>query len=372
VSERVGVGVVGCGVIAKAYADKIKTFPHLELVACSDVMQERAEEFAQTHEIPRALSFEKLLDDGDVQAVVNLTVPQAHVEVSAAAIAAGKSVYSEKPLGLDRVDAASLVEGAEAAGVRLGCAPDTFMGAGAQTCRALIDEGAIGRPVAATAFMQSPGPESWHPRPQIFYAKGGGPMFDIGPYYITTLVSLLGPVKRVAAMTNAAHKERTIGSGPDAGKTVPVEVPTHVAGVMELGLPRKPSVIATVITSFDIQATRLRWIEIHGTEATLAVPDPNTFGGRVQIRRAGEREWTEVPVERPHAGESRGIGLADMTWAMRSGRRHRASGELASHCVDVMQSFIDSAEKGRRLKLKSKCGRPAALPADLPEDVFDD
>jgi predicted dehydrogenase len=220
--------------------------------------------------------------------------------------------------------------------------------------------------------MQSPGPESWHPRPQIFYAKGGGPMFDIGPYYITTLVSLLGPVKRVSSMTGAAHKERTIGSGPDAGQKVPVEVPTHVAGVMELGLPRKPSVIATVITSFDIQATRLRWIEIHGTEGTLAVPDPNTFGGRVQIRRAGEREWTEVPVERPHAEQSRGIGLADMTWAMRTGRPHRASGEMASHCVEVMQAFIDSGQSGRRVKIRTKCPRPAPVPADLPEDVFDD
>lgn len=197
-------------------------------------------------------------------------------------------------------------------------------------------------------------------------------MFDIGPYYITTLVSLLGPVKRVAAMTGTAHAERTIGSGPDAGRKVPVEVPTHVAGVLELGLPRKPGVIATMITSFDIQASRLRWIEIHGTEATLAVPDPNTFGGRVQICRRGEREWTDVPVERPHAEQSRGIGFADMTWAMRSGRPHRASGELASHCVDVMQSFIDSARTGRRVKLRTKTGRPAPLPADLPEDVFDD
>jgi predicted dehydrogenase len=197
-------------------------------------------------------------------------------------------------------------------------------------------------------------------------------MFDIGPYYITTLVSLLGPVKRVAAMTKAAHAERTIGSGPDAGTKVPVEVPTHVAGVMELGLPRRPSVIATMITSFDIQATRLRWIEIHGTDGTLAVPDPNTFGGRVQLRRAGEREWTEVPVERPHAEQSRGIGFADMTWAMRTGRPHRASGELASHCVEVMQAFIDSGEKGRRVKIKTKVKRPAPVPADLPEDVFDD
>jgi predicted dehydrogenase len=367
-SERVTVGIVGCGVIAKAYANKIRTFPHLDLIACADLLPERTHEFASEHSVPKALTVEQLLGDPDVQTIVNLTVPQAHVEVSAAAIAAGKSVYSEKPLGLERVEAASLVTGAEAAGVRLGCAPDTFMGAGAQTCRALIDEGAIGEPVAATAFMLSPGPESWHPRPQFFYAKGGGPMFDIGPYYITTLVTLLGPVKRVAALAKASFKQRTIGSGPDEGQTVPVDVPTHVAGVLEIG----NGVVATMITSFDIQASRLRWIEIHGTEATMAVPDPNTFGGRVQLRRAGDDGWTDVPVERPHAEQSRGIGLADMAWAMRTGRPHRACGELASHCVDVMQSFVDSAQKGRRLKLASTCGRPAAIPADLPEDVFDD
>jgi predicted dehydrogenase len=367
-TEPVGVGIVGCGVIANAYAGKIRAFPHLDLVACADIMRERTDAFAEQHEVRKALTVEELLADPDVDIVVNLTVPQVHVEISAAAIAAGKSVYSEKPLGLDRVAAASLVEGADAAGVRLGCAPDTFMGAGLQTCRALIDEGAIGTPVAATAFMQSPGPESWHPRPQMFYATGGGPVFDMGPYYVTALVSLLGPVKRVASMAKATHAKRTVGSGPDEGAVFPVEVPTHVAGVLEVG----KGVIATMIMSFDIQATRLRWIEIQGTEATLAVPDPNTFGGRVQLRARADTEWREIPVERAHAEQSRGIGLADMAWAMRTGRPHRASGALASHCVDVMQSLVESAQKGRRLKIASKVERPAALPADLAEDVFDD
>jgi predicted dehydrogenase len=206
-------------------------------------------------------------------------------------------------------------------------------------------------------------------------------VFDIAPYYVTALVSLLGPVKRVTAMTKASRTERVIGSGPDQGKTVPVEVPTHVAGVLELAggqvRGRKVSrgnrrILATMIMSFDVQASRQRLIEIQGTEGTLAVPDPNTFGGRIQVRRAGEREWTDMPVERPHAEQSRGIGLADMAWAMRTGRKHRASGEMASHCVDVMQSLIDSGAKGRRIRLKSTCERPAPLPADLPEDVFDD
>ena len=368
-TEPVRVGIVGCGFIATEYAKKIRTFPHLDLVACADLLPDRTTDLATCHEIAKPLTVERLLGDDDVQVVVNLTVPQAHVEVSAAAIAAGKSVYSEKPLGLERVEAASLVTGATAAGVRLGCAPDTFLGAGLQTCRALIDDGAIGEPVAATAFMQQAGPELWHPRPQFFYAKGAGPVFDMAPYYITALVALLGPVKRVATLAKAARKERTIASGPDEGTTFPVEVPTHVAGVLEIG----NGVVATMIMSFDIQATRHRWIEIHGTEATLAVPDPNTFGGRVQLRHARDREWTDVPVERAHREPtSRGIGLADMAWAMRSGRPHRASGELASHCVDVMQSLLDSAQKGRRLKLRSSCERPAAVPADLPEDIYDD
>jgi len=368
VTEPVGVGIIGCGVIANAYAIKIRAFPHLELVSCADVLHDRASEFARAHDVGRSPTVDELLTDQDVSTVVNLTVPQAHVEVSAAAIAAGKSVYSEKPLGLERTEAASLVDGAAAAGVRLGCAPDTFMGAGLQTCRALIDDGAIGKPVAATAFMQSPGPESWHPRPQIFYAVGGGPVFDMGPYYVTALVSLLGPVKRVAAMSKSGRSERVIGTGPDEGTTMAVEVPTHVAGVLEIG----DGVVATMIMSFDVQATRHRWIEIQGTDATLAVPDPNTFGGRVQLRRRGSNEWTDVIVERPHADQSRGIGLADMAWAMRTGRAHRASGELASHCVDVMQALVESADDGRFIDLTSTCDRPAALPADLAEDVFDD
>ena len=367
-TEPVGVGIVGCGVIADAYAAKIRTFPHLELVACNDVLPDRAKAFAQRHEVQTCLGVEKLLGDPGVHVALNLTVPEAHVEVSTAALDAGKAVYSEKPLALDRADAESLVTSADRAGVRLGCAPDTFMGAGLQTCRALVDEGAIGTPVAATAFMQSPGHEGWHPRPQIFYTKGGGPVFDMGPYYITALVSMLGPVKRVASLSKTTYQHRTIGTGPDEGRSVPVEVPTHVASVLEIG----DGVVATMVLSFDIQASRQRWIEIQGTEATLACPDPNGFGGRVQLRARGDAEWREVAIERPHSAESRGIGLADMAWAMRTGRPHRASAHLAAHCVDVMQSLVESSETQRHLTIATTCDRPAAIPPDLAEDVFDD
>lgn len=193
-------------------------------------------------------------------------------------------------------------------------------------------------------------------------------MFDMGPYYITALVSLLGPVKRVTAMTKASRSERVVEVGPDAGTAFPVEVPTHVAGVLEIG----HGVVATMVTSFDVQASRHRWIEIQGTEGTLAAPDPNNFGGRVQLRRARDAEWSDVAVHRAHSAPSRGIGLADMAWAMRTGRPHRASGVLASHCVDVMQSFVESAAAGRHLEPLSTVERPIAVPADIAEDAFDD
>jgi predicted dehydrogenase len=368
VSDKTRVGIIGTGLISRAYATKVRTFPHLDLVACADIVAERAVELASEHEIPKVLDVEQLLADPDVDVVVNLTIPAAHVDVSAAAIASGKGVWSEKPLALDRDGAASLVRDAAGRGVRIGCAPDTFMGAGLQLCRKLIDEGAIGEPVAASAFMLQPGPERWHPRPEIFYQYGGGPVFDMGPYYVTALVALLGPVARVSGAARITHPKRTITAPSRAGEQIGVEVPTHVAGVLEMA----SGPVATMVMSFDVQTSRLRNIEVYGTEGTLAVPDPNTFGGPVQIRRAGEREWTEVPLVHGHAGQSRGIGLADMAWAMRTGRPHRASGELASHAVDVMQSLIESGQKGRRLKLKTTCERPAPIPPGLPEDAFDD
>lgn len=366
-SERVGVGIVGCGVISRAYATKIRTFPHLDLVACADIVRDRAQELADRHEIPKVATVEKLLADDDVQVVVNLTVPLAHAEVTRGIVESGKAAFSEKPLGLDRDETRTLVGAASAARVRLGCAPDTFMGAGLQRCRALIDAGAIGTPVAANAFMLSPGPERWHPRPQIFYQRGAGPMFDVGPYYVTALVSLLGPVARVTGAGRITRTERTVGSGPDAGARFGVEVPTHVAAILEL----ESGIVATLVTSFDVQTSRLRNIEIYGTDATLAVPDPNTFGGPVQIRKAGEREWTDVPLEHAHGTQSRGIGLADMTWAMRTGRAHRASGALACHAVDVMQAAVEAGELGRHVEMTTTCERPAPIPPGLPEDEFD-
>jgi predicted dehydrogenase len=361
------VAIVGCGVISQVYAEKLVAFDFVELVACADLERERAERLAKENAIPEVLGVDELIADPAIDVVVNLTIPAAHAEVSLRAIEAGKSIYSEKPLALDFVEGSRLLEAASKRGVRIGCAPDTFLGAGLQTCRKLIDDGAIGEPVAASGFMQSPGPERWHPRPAIFYQTGGGPMLDMGPYYLTALVSLLGPARRITGSARVTRARREIKSEPLAGHMIDVEVPTHVASVIDFA----SGPVATLVTSFDVQASRHRSIEIHGSEATLSVPDPNTFGGPVQIRRAGDREWQDVELTHANAEQSRGIGLGDMIRAMESGRPHRASGELAAHVLDLMESGILASETGRHIEPRTVCERPAPLPAGLPDDAFD-
>jgi predicted dehydrogenase len=360
------VGIIGCGVIAKAYAEKLSALPLVDLVACADLDRPRAQTFAATHHIERVHDVAGLLADADVDTIVNLTVPQAHYEVSEAAIAAGKSVYSEKPLALTAAQGRALLTAADDRGVRIGCAPDTFLGAGLQTCRALLDAGAIGEPVGASAFMLSSGPERWHPGPAVFYQRGAGPLFDMGPYYFTALVALLGPLKRIAGAVRRTHAERPVLSEPLRGQRIGVEVPTHVACVADfVGGP-----IATLVTSFDVQASRFRCIEIYGTEGTLAVPDPNTFGGSVQIKRHAGDEWQTQPLTHANAQQSRGIGLGEMVAAMEAGRPHRASGALALHVLEAMQATIDSSTRGAHVMLASRCERPAALPAGLADDEF--
>ena len=361
------VGIIGCGVIAKVYAEKLNRLPFVDLVACADVAPGRAEKFAAEHGVPRPLDVAALLEDRDIDVVVNLTIPQAHFSISNAAVAAGKSVYEEKPLALTLAEGRDLVAAAERAGVRIGCAPDTFLGGGLQTCRKLIDEGAIGVPVAANGFMLSPGPERWHPGPQIFYHRGAGPMFDMGPYYFTALVALLGPARRITSAARITRAQRTIGSAPLRGQKITVEVPTHVASVVDF----VSGPIATLVTSFDVQASRHRFIEIYGTEGTLAVPDPNTFGGTVQIKRGYADDWQTVPLTHGNTSESRGIGLADMVMAIRSGRTHRASGTLALHVLDLMESAITASTRGHHVNVHTQCERPAPLAAGLPDDTFE-
>jgi len=366
--EKAKVGIVGCGNISKVYFKMmIEVYETLDVVACADLDMARAEAKAEEYPSVQAMAPEELYGDPEIDIVVNLTIPKAHMEVAAEAIAAGKSVYNEKPLTLTREEGRQLLEAAEARGVRVGAAPDTFLGGGGQTCRKLIDEGAIGEPVAATAFMMCPGHESWHPDPEFYYAPGGGPMFDMGPYYLAALINLLGPIKRVTGSARISFPERTITSEKKNGKVIKVEVPTHVAGIMDFA----SGAVGTIITSFDVQCHGLPRIEVYGSKGTLIVPDPNGFGGKVQLRQAGEKEWREV--ELTHVSDiNRGTGVADMAYALRTGRPHRASRELAYHVLDAMHAFHDASEQGRHIELESTCRRPAPLPAGLPRGVLDE
>ncbi len=301
---RTRIGIIGTGNISPVYMSVCKSMAGLDLVACAGLNLEKARRVAEQYGIARACRVEDLLADADIQIVVNLTPPAVHAGVALAALSAGKSVYNEKPLALRREDARKMLEMADSRNLRIGCAPDTFLGAGLQTCRKLIDEGAIGFPVAATAFMLCHGHEGWHPDPEFYYQVGGGPMFDMGPYYLTALVSLLGPVARVSGSARASFPERTIGSAPKRGQKIKVEVPTHVTGLLDFA----NGAVATMITSFDVWGHTLPHLEIYGSEGTLSVPDPNTFGGPVRLWRAeGNRlgrypAHSRIPAQQPRPG----------------------------------------------------------------------
>jgi len=359
-SEKVNIGVVGCGIISSIYCEAPKKFDILNIAACTDIIEERARAQAERFGIPKVCtSVEELLADPDIDIVLNLTIPKVHTEIATAAIEAGKATYSEKPLGVDRTQGLALLNTAKAHNLRVGCAPDTFLGGGIQTCIQLINEGQIGVPVAATAFMLSHGPEGWHGDPEFFYQPGAGPMFDMGPYYLTALISMLGPVRRVTGSAQISFPERTITSKPKYGTKIKVNTPTHIAGVMDFA----NGAVGTIITSFDVWSHQLPRIEIYGSEGTLSVPDPNTFGGPVYLRKAHEKEWQEIPLTHGYTENSRGIGIADMAYAIRSGRQHRANGELAYHVLDIMQAFHDSSREGKHIELTSQCERPAPLQA---------
>ena len=350
-----GVGVIGCGNISGIYFQNCSRFKNLRLVACSDQVPERAQKASEQYGVP-ACTPAHLLANHEVDLVLNLTIPLAHTDVNKAALSAGKHVYVEKPLGVTRDEALSAVHLAHRKGLRIGCAPDTFLGAGLQTCRQLIDEGAIGRPVSATAFMTCHGHEGWHPDPEFYYKPGGGPMLDMGPYYLTALVSLVGPMKRVTGMASQAFDQRTVGSGTKEGTSFAVETATHVAGLIEF----ESGAIGTIVTSFDIWSANLPFIEIHGTEGSLSVPDPNTFGGPIRLFRPGAG-WEDVALTHSFSENSRGLGLADLADALAHDRPARACGELAFHVLDAMQAFGESGLSGRFVELAPGGVGPAAL-----------
>lgn len=311
--------------------------------------------------VPRVLEPQALIADAAVDVVLILTPPQAHTALLGAAIAAGKHAYTEKPLGLDVAGARAVLDAAAAAGVTIGCAPDTVLGAGVQTVRKLIDDGWIGRPVSATAFMQCPGHESWHPDPGFYYAPGGGPLFDMGPYYLSALITLLGPVASVCAMTGTATGTRTITEAARFGETVPVSVPTHVSGTLQFA----GGVVVNLIMSFDVVGHGLPHLEIHGTEGSVSAPDPNTFGGPVQLKRRGAECFSEIPLSHAYATPSRGLGLAEMVAAIQAGRAPRAGSEMAYHVLECMEALHRSAVSLRFVDLTSTCPQPPPMPMNL-------
>ncbi len=355
--KPVQIGVIGCGNISDVYFRTSLAFPMLEVAACADQIPERAEAQARLYHLPRACSVDELLADPEIEIVVNLTPPLAHAEIALTAVAAGKSVYNEKPLAVDLGAAAQLLEGAASQGLFVGCAPDTFLGSSLQACRKLIEDGALGQPVGATAFLLSRGPESWHPDPEFFYKTGGGPMFDMGPYYLTALISLLGPAKRVTASARISYPKRVIGSKPHRGQEIQVEVPTYVSGVIDF----QSGAVASLLTTFDVWTTGLPGIEVYGSEGSLRLGDPNLFGGPVHLRRSSSPDLEPVAGANPYDTNVRGLGVADMALAMREGRPHRANGQMAYHVLEIMHAFYEASASGQHVALSSTCDQPAYL-----------
>ena len=361
------IGIIGCGNISSIYLQNChQRFRGIHIAAVADIDVARAQARAAEFGVAKGCSVDELLADPNIKIVINLTVPAAHGEVALKAIAAGKSVYNEKPLAVTRAEAQQMLSMAEAKGVRVGGAPDTFLGAGLQTSRKLIDDGWIGKPIGATAFMLGRGPEGWHPNPYFFYQPGAGPMFDMGPYYLTALTTLIGPVNRVSGSAQVSFAERTITNNLNYGDKIPVNTPTHVVGVLDFAA----GAVASIITSFDVWHSTLPWLEIYGSEGTMLVPDPNNFSGSIKIRRGGDSEWREMPLSHSFAENSRGLGVLDMAIAIQENRPHRASGKLAYHVLDIMHAIHDASREGRHMQLTSGVERPAPLPMGMDNKGF--
>ncbi len=347
-----GVGVVGLGVISGRYLGTLAGHPDVRIVATADLDATRATAVAADLPGCRALSVAELVADPDVQTVLNLTIPAAHAEIALAALARGKNVYGEKPLAATFPEATAIMAAAGDAWV--GGAPDTVLGTGVQTAREAIESGRIGRPIAATATWVSPGHEAWHPQPDFYYRDGGGPLLDMGPYYLTSLVQLLGPVLRVNGATSRTRDTRRIGSGPRAGEVIPVGVDTHVTGVLE----HAGGALSTVTFSFDAVGTAASPIEVHGESGTLQVPDPNLFDGEVRLKRLGDAEWSALAPSAGYEGAERGLGLIDF---LRDGEG-RAGGAIALHVLEIMTALLQSGREGGRIDLRTTAERPTLVP----------
>jgi predicted dehydrogenase len=354
-SEQVGIGIIGAGYISSTYLENcINRYDNLRVIGIADVLMDRAEVQAERFGT-EAFTVEQLLAHPEVEIVVNLTIPAAHGEVALSVVGAGKSVYNEKPLAATREEGRQILDLAQEMGVHVGSAPDTFLGAGLQTARKLLDEGAIGTPTSATAMLMLRGHERWHPHPDFYYQPGGGPLFDMGPYYLTALMSLLGPVERVAATTSMGFETRTIATGPRASEVIPVETPTHIISILDFVQGTR----ASLTTSFDVYDTNRNTLVLYGSEGSMRLPDPNTFGGPVELLRAGSDRWEPIALIDGYTDDSRGLGVSDMACALREGKTPRASGDLGYHIVDVMHAALESSEQGRHVRLDSTFEIPA-------------
>jgi len=365
--EPVRVGVVGCGNISNAYFKANEVFESIDMIAVADLDLDRARSQADKWEIPTACSVDELMANDDVELVLNLTTPLGHAPVNTLAIENGKHTYVEKPFALTSAEGNAVVKAAAARGLLVGGAPDTFLGDGGQTCRRLIDAGTIGEPIAAVAFMVGHGHENWHPSPEFYYQVGGGPLFDMGPYYLTALVNLMGPIASVSSSARATFPTRTITSEPKNGTVIPVATPTHISTTLNFA----SQAIGTMIMSFDVWQNSLPRIEIYGTEGTICVPDPNGFGGEIRASRERD-EWEVMPLTTGHPEYQRGAGLADMAYAIRSGRKFRADGALVNHVLEAMESVLASADAGAKVELQSSCERPAAIVDGQPTGTFEE
>jgi predicted dehydrogenase len=363
--SRMGIGVIGAGVISDTYLENLSSFPDVDVRIVGDLDTARARAQADKHGVAESGSADDVLAHDGVDLVINLTIPAAHIEVSRAAVAAGKHVWSEKPLGLDRDAAATLLREADAAGVRIGSAPDTLLGPGFQTARRVIEEGRIGRPLFAQTAFQTQGPDLWHPNPAFLFARGAGPLLDMGPYYFSALVSLFGAVERISAVGSRSREEREIRTGPNAGAMFPVEVPSTIQIVTAFASGQQ----AQSLLSFDSALERHGVVEIHGTEGSIVLPDPNMFSGRIAVVeplgviRDGAKpsqEWVEV--EHPASTVGRGLGALDMVRAIADDRPHVASGALGFHVLDVLLSAQESAETGATVAVESTVAPVPLLP----------
>ncbi len=355
-------GLIGCGNVSDAYFKHSKLFStDFAIVACASRTLAHAQAKAAEHGLGKACSVDELLADPDIDIVLNLTNPRAHAAINLQALRAGKHVYCEKPFATNYREGFEVMAEARKRKLRVGVAPDTVLGAGIQTCRKLIDDGAIGKPISATANFLNHGSEGWHPNPDFFYQPGGGPLFGAGPYYLTALVTMLGPAQSVSALAETSFKERLITSEPLRGTKIKVRTPTHLLGLVEFA----QDAVANVSMSFDVWAHHLPLLEIYGTEGSLQCPDPNQFSGEVLLWTGKTKEWRKIPLT--HQNEvGRSLGVAEMARAIRDRRPHRASVELALHVVEIMDAFFASARAGKKIALKSTCRQPEALPKGLP------